>query len=501
MSNEGILSMGNSKLTVTTCFGLIAALQIGSTARSDESKDKSVAPAPTDAFEIRNIEGWVIYINKQDLTEHAAEMAEAIDHLQNQLYQIRLTVPAPAVAIMQERVPIWMEYDSDAATAFHPSYKWLLDRGYRSPEGLKSLVGICRARNFCRNALHQPWMVLHELSHGYDYLYLGQGKQYGNSRIEAVYEHARQSGTYEAVLCRYSDAARHYAITDKMEYFAENTEAYFGTNDFYPFVRAELREHDPAACTLLEDLWGVDIKQQRRTARSLARFIESRNGKIFDAAIGKRQSYEPTGRYQKRQIGGWTVYVSPYLVLRKAFGDEVCKLLLYKLHLVKRYMPQEALGHLQKVPIWLEQDSPTVPYMGHHSSQERLKAANENPDKLGAVEIGDAERFLRWQNLQPFAILNLLARAYYDQALDKEAEKIKAAWRKAVESGKYDSVLRFDGKHVRHPALAGPLEFFAEMTESYYGVNDHYPFLQFETAQHDPDTCRLLAKLWGGKAK
>ena len=30
-----------------------------------------------------------------------------------------------------------------------------------------------------------------------------------------------------------------------MEYFAEASEAYFGTNDFFPFVRIELRRHDP----------------------------------------------------------------------------------------------------------------------------------------------------------------------------------------------------------------------------------------------------------------
>jgi len=49
--------------------------------------------------------------------------------------------------------------------------------------------------------------------------------------------------------------------------------------------------------------------------------------------------------------------------------------------------------------------------------------------------------------------------------------------------------------------LKGPVEFFAEMTESYYGVNDYFPFLQFELRQYDPDTCRLLAKIWTGKAK
>ena len=42
---------------------------------------------------------------------------------------------------------------------------------------------------------------------------------------------------------------------------------------------------------------------------------------------------------------------------------------------------------------------------------------------------------------------------------------------------------------------------FAEMTESYYGFNDHYPFIQFELSRDDPNLCDLLAEIWGGKAK
>jgi hypothetical protein len=33
--------------------------------------------------------------------------------------------------------------------------------------------------------------------------------------------------------------------------------AYFGTNDFYPFVRAELKQHDPEMHDLIENLWRV----------------------------------------------------------------------------------------------------------------------------------------------------------------------------------------------------------------------------------------------------
>ncbi len=36
----------------------------------------------------------------------------------------------------------------------------------------------------------------------------------------------------------------------------EGTEAYFYRNDFYPFVRAELKEHDPVLHDLLEEIWG-----------------------------------------------------------------------------------------------------------------------------------------------------------------------------------------------------------------------------------------------------
>ena len=49
---------------------------------------------------------------------------------------------------------------------------------------------------------------------------------------------------------------KHYGLTNQMEYFAECTEAYLGVNDFYPFVRAELNEHDPGMFQLLKKIWG-----------------------------------------------------------------------------------------------------------------------------------------------------------------------------------------------------------------------------------------------------
>ena len=48
---------------------------------------------------------------------------------------------------------------------------------------------------------------------------------------------------------------RAYALNNVQEFFAEMSEAYFGRNDFFPFTRGELQEHDPEICALIERLW------------------------------------------------------------------------------------------------------------------------------------------------------------------------------------------------------------------------------------------------------
>jgi hypothetical protein len=96
-------------------------------------------------------------------------------------------------------------------------------------------------------------MVLHELAHGYHDKVLG----YDDADVRAVYDAAKEAKAYESVLHIDGGKKRHYALTNDKEYFAEASEAYFGTNDFFPFVRAELRQHDPRGFAMIEKAWGV----------------------------------------------------------------------------------------------------------------------------------------------------------------------------------------------------------------------------------------------------
>lgn len=94
-------------------------------------------------------------------------------------------------------------------------------------------------------------MLLHELAHAYHDQVLG----FDDARIKQSFERAKSARSYESVERNNGRSERTYALTDHKEYFAEATEAFFGTNDFYPFTREELRQHDREIHELLAEVW------------------------------------------------------------------------------------------------------------------------------------------------------------------------------------------------------------------------------------------------------
>src|SRR5262249_34173161 len=134
---------------------------------------------------------------------------------------------------------------------YHPSAGWLKENGMNPAKA--RAVEIANARNFLGWTINQPWMVLHELAHGYHDQVLG----FDLEDVKTRYQAAGGSKTYEEVAYVAGGKRKHYALTNEMEYFAELSESYFGTNDFFPFVRGELKEHDPRGYEMIEKFWGV----------------------------------------------------------------------------------------------------------------------------------------------------------------------------------------------------------------------------------------------------
>ncbi len=210
--------------------------------------------------------------------------------------------------------------------------------------------------------------------------------------------------------------------------------------------------------------------------------------------------FEATERYESRQVEEWTVLVNKkFLADNPELADRTLTLLRAQLYQVARGLPPKAVEALRKVKIWLEEDEPHHPCMAYHPDAGWLRGHGMNPDKARCVEIANARNFLNWAFDQPWMVLHELAHAYHHQALDGKFAnaEIKAAFDRAMETGKYRSVLRASGKVEKAYAATNPMEYFAEATEAYFGANDFYPFVRAELKEHDPAIFALLGKLWG----
>jgi hypothetical protein len=208
---------------------------------------------PTANYEEKHVEGWSVLVNRRLLDkEHRPLCGRAMRQLKDHLYRVTRVVPPAALANLR-RVPFWVELNDPKfpCMCYHPSADWLRENGLNPQKA--GGVEIANAENFLSWTLPQPWMVLHELAHAYHDQVLG----FDNAEVRACYQHAIAAKLYDSVLHYDGRKVRAYAAENEKEYFAESTEAYFGSNDFFPFVRAELKDHDPKMYDLLEKVWGV----------------------------------------------------------------------------------------------------------------------------------------------------------------------------------------------------------------------------------------------------
>lgn len=216
---------------------------------------RAASPDQPAARTDRSIEGFQVRVDERLLpggTDDDMGRA-ALAFLAAKLADVRIVVPPDKLDRLR-RVTIVLDRscgDLDVMQ-YHPSGDWLESHGY--PRDLEKCVHLPRAADVAtrRNVNEQPWVVLHELAHAYHDQVLG----FDEPRILAAWEAFKADGRGETTLLFDGSRTRHYGLTDHKEFFAEMTEAYFGSNDFQPFNRAELKTDYPALYTLLADIWG-----------------------------------------------------------------------------------------------------------------------------------------------------------------------------------------------------------------------------------------------------
>lgn len=250
----------------------------------------SADPVAVAGRQTKSIEGWTVLVSEELLEKDKAATTRALELLTDQLQEIVRVVPAAAVAELR-KVPLWFspEYPGVQPRAeYHPGAGWLRDNK-RDPAMEKAIEFTC-VRIFERETKRMPNFTLHELAHGYHDRVLPKG--FGNEAIKAAFEKAKAKGLYERVEQRFGDGrsanVRAYAMTNPMEYFAECSEAYFSTNDFFPFTREQLAKHDPEMYALLKTLWGETAESPRPVKVFILAGQSNMEGQGFISAEPKR---------------------------------------------------------------------------------------------------------------------------------------------------------------------------------------------------------------------
>ncbi len=205
----------------------------------------------------QDIEGWTVHVDPALLQgKHQEQGARILQMLANHLQRVAILVP-PGPLEKLRRLEIWIEYSHPTLKSkqYHPGLEWLTKNGH-DPR-LHKKVHIPQGADLLsrEQMLKHPAVILHELAHAYHDQVLG----FDHPEIIAAHEQARAAGNYESVLAHTGRKVRHYGLTNPREYFAEGTEALFYRNDFYPFVRAELMQHDRTLHDLLVKLWELPV--------------------------------------------------------------------------------------------------------------------------------------------------------------------------------------------------------------------------------------------------
>ena len=216
-------------------------------------------------------------------------------------------------------------------------------------------------------------------------------------------------------------------------------------------------------------------------------------------AAEKPEPPKPDSR-TNRQIEGWTVRVDDRLLAppHEVLGARVLKLLEAKLADITYVVPKERLEKLQAVTIVLDLTHGKLRAMQYHPDAGWLEEHGYARDLAKCVHIPEAADLPTRRNIQeqPWVVLHELAHAYHDQVLGFDEPRIREAYKRFKKSGHGDAALLFNGKRVRHYGLTDHKEFFAEMTEAYFGMNDFFPFNRAELMTAEPELYELLRTIW-----
>lgn len=209
-------------------------------------------------------------------------------------------------------------------------------------------------------------------------------------------------------------------------------------------------------------------------------------------------------RYVRAPIAGFDVRLREDVGAGdRLFAARVRAAMLFDLELIASRVPPAALASVRNITILVNPDGVTREGVNgrgacFHPDEGWLINHGFEGERAGMIEIWSARDYLLWRAEQPMMILHELAHAYHWR-LGFSREDIEGAFKTARASGSYELV-----GHALAPAelprrayaLTNAREYFAELSEAYFGRNDMAPFTREELRALDPGGFALVDRLW-----
>ncbi len=202
------------------------------------------------AFRAEGIEGWRVYVDDGVPKDMAEKMRAA---LRDKLHTITTLLPPQRVEELRH-VPVfvWQAPGDTKHGAYYANGSDFAEDGAESPAGVQGGVALANPQRVLDWLDRVPSGILHEFSHAYHDQVLGLD----DPAIIAAYQHAVDTHLYENVRrANGATVAKSYALTNKAEYFALLTQAYYWKSGYFPFDNAELKAYDPQGYAAVRSAW------------------------------------------------------------------------------------------------------------------------------------------------------------------------------------------------------------------------------------------------------
>ena len=201
--------------------------------------------------ELHQMSWWTVYIEciAYDTPGFAEEL---IGYTRSQMALAADLLPASSIGTLRH-TPVWVDasFEDDSSMAIY-----IEDTQDPGSEDLPFLNGIRLSADAVRDELTYEipeGFSVHELAHAWHCL--AYNPCWSATRVMSAYAAAMSDDLYDSVPYLYGDEERAYAATDDAEYFAELSEAWFHTNDYFPFTREDVLAHDPIGAKAIEGAW------------------------------------------------------------------------------------------------------------------------------------------------------------------------------------------------------------------------------------------------------